>query len=449
MMAVACLLALAPSPPQTTQNLTQNLTMKILMKFTQFALILAALGQSVCAYLPDQQAIAVSPSSPLVHQAMLRKRTLEDKPEYCFNCLLTSDKCINYGTCDTDNGYCVCPAGFGGYDCKKALCGSLPSANRPTKPDPTQPCQCDDGWSGMNCNVCTQNESCRKMVDAYVSSNTSAVCYHGRKLVEQSFSDCQVKNTKLLNLLSGRPVDATFECEKAGNTCRMEFWVSNQEAFQCKFTDCRDVQFSKPSYNSTSMMCNKAECECIANQPLCGADGLIDLTELLAEVKGPATLLCQDPGFDNGRYNCQFSEPVFRDNLGPILGENPVVEIQCLTGECLHASKIPGHVEPDAEPSLTNFIIIVTLGVAALLSSVGLMFWLIVKHRKDQMYQAIGTDDIDGETEKLMEGGHHVPATLSFRGISYDISMDSGYKRVLRSIHGIVKPGEVMAIMVG
>ena len=47
-------------------------------------------------------------------------------------------------------------------------------------------------------------------------------------------------------------------------------------------------------------------------------------------IKGPAKLTCKNPPFDNGRYNCQFDEPTFRKELGPILGgSKPVVELKC------------------------------------------------------------------------------------------------------------------------
>ena len=47
----------------------------------------------------------------------------------------------------------------------------------------------------------------------------------------------------------------------------------------------------------------------------------------------------------------------------------------------------------------------------------------------------------DDETAKLIQD--HVPTTLQFRNISYKI----GDKILLENIHGIVKPGQVMAIM--
>jgi ABC-type multidrug transport system ATPase subunit len=49
----------------------------------------------------------------------------------------------------------------------------------------------------------------------------------------------------------------------------------------------------------------------------------------------------------------------------------------------------------------------------------------------------------DDESSRLM--ANHIPAELLFRDVSYYI----GDKQILHSIHGVVKPGEVMAIMGG
>lgn len=81
---------------------------------------------------------------------------------------------------------------------------------------------------------------------------------------------------------------------------------------------------------SNGFKCKSLECLCIKNAFLCGQDGSIDLSELLEEVKGPATFKCLKNGYDGGRYNCEFDEPVFRENLGPLLGSrNPVFELKC------------------------------------------------------------------------------------------------------------------------
>jgi len=70
----------------------------------------------------------------------------------------------------------------------------------------------------------------------------------------------------------------------------------------------------------------------------------------------------------------------------------------------------------------------------------GLGIWCIA--RRSQRSEALGEIHLDDdETAKLIQD--HVPTTLQFRNISYKI----GDKILLENIHGIVKPGQVMAIM--
>ena len=66
--------------------------------------------------------------------------------------------------------------------------------------------------------------------------------------------------------------------------------------------------------------------------------------------------------------------------------------------------------------------------------------WYIA--RRSQRSQGLGEIRLlDDETTKLIHD--HVPTTLQFRNVSYRI----GEKQILENVNGIVKPGEVLAIM--
>jgi len=79
-------------------------------------------------------------------------------------------------------------------------------------------------------------------------------------------------------------------------------------------------------------------------------------------------------------------------------------------------------------------------GIVVFLTLIGLLLWYIA--RRSQRSQGLGDIRLlDDETSKLIH--NHVPTTLQFRNISYRI----GDKHVLENIHGIVKPGQVLAIM--
>jgi ABC-type multidrug transport system ATPase subunit len=70
----------------------------------------------------------------------------------------------------------------------------------------------------------------------------------------------------------------------------------------------------------------------------------------------------------------------------------------------------------------------------------GLGIWYVA--RQASRGQDLGEIQLlDDETAKLIHD--HTPTTLQFRNVSYRI----GDKEILENIHGIVKPGQVLAIM--
>jgi ABC-type multidrug transport system ATPase subunit len=79
-------------------------------------------------------------------------------------------------------------------------------------------------------------------------------------------------------------------------------------------------------------------------------------------------------------------------------------------------------------------------GAAVFLIGVALLIWYIA--RRSSRGVTLGEIHLeDDETMKLIHD--HVPTTLQFRNVSYRI----GEKMILENVHGLVKPGQVMAIM--
>lgn len=103
-----------------------------------------------------------------------------------------------------------------------SVCGSLARGpNRPVRESDT--CECDEGWTGINCNVCTSDRAC----DALTGQGDGGVCYTGGEIVKQNYQMCEVTNRAIRDLLKERVPEVTFTCEKESKECD----------FQCRCAD--------------------------------------------------------------------------------------------------------------------------------------------------------------------------------------------------------------------
>ncbi len=100
------------------------------------------------------------------------------------------------------------------------VCGSLADGtDRPMRQGDY--CECKDGWTGINCNVCTENKAC----DAMMPTKEGGVCYQNGEVVHENFQMCDVTNKKIVDILEGRRPQVTFTCNAKDHTC----------AFQCEY----------------------------------------------------------------------------------------------------------------------------------------------------------------------------------------------------------------------
>ena len=76
-------------------------------------------------------------------------------------------------------------------------------------------CKCDDGWTGINCNVCTDNRAC----DALMETKDSGVCYQMGQVVKNNYQICDVTNKQILSMLEGKIPQVTFTCKKDEGNC--------------------------------------------------------------------------------------------------------------------------------------------------------------------------------------------------------------------------------------
>jgi hypothetical protein len=76
-------------------------------------------------------------------------------------------------------------------------------------------CECDEGWTGINCNVCTSNKAC----DALMDTETGGVCYQNGEVVNYNHQMCTVTNKKIRDLLGAQRPEVTFTCTEETKSC--------------------------------------------------------------------------------------------------------------------------------------------------------------------------------------------------------------------------------------
>ena len=187
-----------------------------------------ALSRTACAYRNSSRADLLQSSFSI----------LGDRPEgcpecpSCFDCNKESDTCTQLFdelACNTYNGKCSCPAGFGGDDCSKPLCGSLADGkNRLPRGKDQKSCECNDGWEGINCNVCKTDQAC----DALMVEGEGGVCYKQAAVVHENYQMCDVTNQKILDQLKEQKPQVTFSCNADNAKCN----------FQCMLPFCGFVE---------------------------------------------------------------------------------------------------------------------------------------------------------------------------------------------------------------
>ncbi len=356
----------------------------------------------------------------------------------CFNCMLPLFPCLNGGACNEYSGICDCPVGFGANDCSEPVCGSLATDHRPPR-KPEESCQCDDGWSGINCNMCGSDSSC----DAFLPGGLPGTCYKGGILVEQNNQMCDITNRKIIDILKPDVPQVTFGCNSTSQVCDLQFWIAEVESFYCHFTECDfDYSFSD-SKNSTNYKCDKITCECIPGRMLCGKKGSINIDDFLSnEIKGPGHFQC-----DVTSKDCVFSEPAMNNLISSVFGDDSI-SLKCDSSECLHYTQLPGYIPPVKKTLATWKSLTIIGGFILLLGGLASVLFTTFINKNPFFDNNKGSIRLpnDNEDSKLMT--NHIPVTLSFNNISYQ-HPSASQKKLLSNVFGLVKPGEIMAIMGG
>jgi len=377
----------------------------------------------------------------------------------CFNCQLPKFNCKQFGTCSEFDGQCKCPAGFGGQDCGEPVCGSLAEGeNRHLRQDNSTSCKCSDGWTGINCNVCETDQACSALIPPIddstgrpyhhsvrslsipksPSNKSEAVCYKGGYTVKESYQMCNVTNRKILDMLPGRPPQASFTCDAKNASCQFQFWIAYVESFYCALEDCQQsIQVGYEGQpNITRNECKKVQCKCIPGRMMCGESGSVDISDFLTEeITGPGKFSCS-----SDKKGCQFEEPAMNQLITDIFGDDSIT-LDCQAGECMHYSMVPGFKVP-AKPDNVRMVVLSIAVAAFVVAGASWLFWYLNRNRANKYPAIYGKNRIDPAEQDVLAA--HVPTDLTFSKIAYSIN---NTKSILRQVSGKAESGQIMAIM--
>lgn len=102
------------------------------------------------------------------------------------------------------------------------VCGSLAGGyDRPLRDDGAT-CDCDEGWTGINCNVCTEDLAC----NALMETKEGGVCYQKGDVVKSNYQMCDVTNRQILGMLGGKIPQVTFACDRNSSECDFQCMYS-------------------------------------------------------------------------------------------------------------------------------------------------------------------------------------------------------------------------------
>ncbi|OJJ46899.1 hypothetical protein ASPZODRAFT_166177 [Penicilliopsis zonata CBS 506.65] len=365
--------------------------------------------------------------------------TFDDRPAECppcFNCQLDAFQCAQFSQCNKYNGKCTCPPGFGGDDCSEPLCGSLADGGN-RAPRKGKYCDCEEGWGGINCNVCQTDNACNAMMP----EGEGGVCYKQGVTVKENFQMCDVTNKMILKELKDRKPQVTFSCEDDDHTCNFQFWVDQRESFYCALDTCDWSLEADYDHNATRYNCDKIQCKCIPGRFLCGEDGSIDIGVFLEQsIQGPASFSTLSTLGGSSRDGSRFMEPAMDDLIKQVFGDSSIT-LDCYSGECLYKTDVPGYERPVKKIN-TPLIAGVIAGCALFIVAVILSIWYLSRRAAYQGYIHLPlSDDSDDEAARLLE--EQRPAALHFTNVSYYLNG----REILSDIQGAAQPGQITAIM--
>ncbi|RKP01830.1 hypothetical protein CXG81DRAFT_11477 [Caulochytrium protostelioides] len=363
----------------------------------------------------------------------------------CFDCNLPVDRCLNFGTCSAYSGKCECPVGFGKDDCATPLCDSpaLPNAHRAPRPEGARTCDCADGWTGLNCNMCRSDSAC----NALIPGGQNGTCYASASPVHANFFECNVTNPNIVQQLGPDQLpQATMQCHRDDAACQFQFWIGGVQSFACRTSDCTFISDSRYDQNITKAVCSSIQCDCVPGRMLCDPHG-VDLSDWFSDDEegptGPGQIQCEEERDDRGHVaqRCRFEEPHMNQLIQQLFGE-AAIELHCQSSECLHYSEIPGYTPPSYASQITTWTVI--LGVVGIL---GIVVILEIRYTLGQPRDKSSWNRMRSLIQHAQGSTAATSPSPAAAAAATAAPAPAEPLEILKGVSGMVRPGEVMAII--
>ncbi|CAO1615173.1 unnamed protein product [Sympodiomycopsis kandeliae] len=286
------------------------------------------------------------------------------------------------------SGRRICPSGLSGNNCAQATCDSpyIPAASRQPKAANQKTCaKCTDGFSGLNCNVCSNAAACtrasnatgyrptlkegtwismRPDTDTFIAKSTDLTCHQQPKAYTTTRMECDLEQETLSGLFPG---DILLTMTKVVDIDKQEFtgmppvngsaqldstyaevWLDGALQFYCQATQCSSKNGSaidngkgrKPTSKvSDQWRCENMACSCIPGSTMCGSGDTslssgIALAPVINSLNGTFEVPCNyidDLSASKATTSCQFKA----GQLTSLLGSAGVPLENCRFGSCM------------------------------------------------------------------------------------------------------------------
>ncbi|PFH53584.1 hypothetical protein AMATHDRAFT_79061 [Amanita thiersii Skay4041] len=403
---------------------------------------------------------------------------------------LAAQSCENYGFLNDTT--CACPVGFGGPTCSQPGCGGtiFQGSQRPLASTNTgsftnitaSGCACQNGWTGLGCNVCQIANACQSAYLSVVNTpsqvpgggfpdqqNSTMVCNTSPRVYAAGQMSCKVQNPTLqaifpmdsqLNIIRTNQPSLTPLPNVTGtvnaSTVYAQLFYAGVEQFYCKADSCKQRLVTESSGNTT-WSCENLQCTCRSGTTFCGEIPAKNLSGTINGLNGTLEIECGDVDPSTSSASCNFKQML----LNKLFGDSGLNLKGCSFGECVRQGVIDNNGTIDTTPS-QNERASLSGGVIAGLAVVGgllLLFLLVLLwglYEQRLARKANYTHDSGGQ------------AKLEWRNLTYTIPGTTGFsawidrlrqrreghhtfinddRTVLDSVSGSIQAGQMMAVL--